>query len=103
LRACLKGLGATKGASTQRVSRFRCRWRSDNYGLGVSSPMGWEIAAIWMDDADPAWYWTWRRVEDDSGRVVEESLAFSRFEHCIDDAQAHGLERADCVVGAHDC
>jgi hypothetical protein len=39
----------------------------------------------------------------DSGRVVEESDAFEQFDHCIEDAQVHGLERADCLVGTHDC
>jgi hypothetical protein len=74
----------------------------DNYRVDVSGAMGWEIAAVWMDDHDPGWYWSWRRLEDDSGRIVEESEAFEQFEHCIDDAQAHGLEQADCVLGAHD-
>jgi hypothetical protein len=51
-----------------------------------------------IDNRDPAWYSSWRRAEDESGRVVKESKAFEQFDHCIEDAQAHGLERADCLV-----
>ena len=29
--------------------------------------MGWEFAAIWVDDPDQAWKWVWRRTADDNG------------------------------------
>jgi hypothetical protein len=61
--------------------------------------MGWEIAAVWVDP-DANWCWTWRRVEDDSGRIIEESSRFPDYEECIEDAQAHGLDYADCVLTA---
>jgi hypothetical protein len=69
----------------------------------ASSPMGWEIAAVWRDDPEGSWYWMWRRVEDDSGRIIEESRHFAEFEECIEDAQAHGLDHADCVLTLQDC
>jgi hypothetical protein len=45
----------------------------------------------------------WRRVEDDSGRIIEDSRHFAEFEECIEDAQAHGLDHADCVLTLQDC
>jgi hypothetical protein len=65
--------------------------------------MGWEIAAVWRDDPEGSWCWMWRRVEDDSGRIIEESRHFPEFEECIEDAQAHGLDHADCVMTMQDC
>ena len=65
--------------------------------------MGWEIAAVWVDDLEGSWSWMWRRVGDDSGRVIEESRHFPEFEECIEDAQAHGLDYADCVLTMQDC
>ena len=54
--------------------------------------MGWEFAALWSDDADAPWQWVWRRIADDSGRVVEESSAFAALEGCMADAKDHGFE-----------
>ena len=53
--------------------------------------MGWEFAALWSDDATP-WQWVWRRVADDSGRVIEESTPFDALEACLADAKKHGFE-----------
>lgn len=53
--------------------------------------MGWEFAALWNDDATP-WQWVWRRIADDSGRVLEESRAFDQLDECIEDAKKNGFE-----------
>ena len=60
--------------------------------------VSWEIAAIFTEEPEPTWRWTWRRVADDSGRVIEESAPFEEFDDCIEDAQVHGLDFADCVL-----
>lgn len=53
--------------------------------------MGWEFAALWTDDTTP-WQWVWRRVADDSGKVIEESGAFQDLTACLDDARKHGFD-----------
>ena len=53
--------------------------------------MGWEFAALWNDDTTP-WQWVWRRIADDSGRVLEESHRFLQLDECVADAQKHGFE-----------
>jgi hypothetical protein len=58
--------------------------------------MGWEFAAVWVDDPRAGWTWTWRRVADDSGTVLAQSGPFIRLEDCLDDARQHGFDEADC-------
>lgn len=58
--------------------------------------MGWEFAALWVDDPDVSWQWVWRRIADDSGEVIAESSAFPRLENCLEDARLHGFEEDDC-------
>ena len=53
--------------------------------------MGWEFAALWSDDTVP-WHWVWRRIADDTGQVVEESIAFHDLDACVDDAKKHGFD-----------
>jgi hypothetical protein len=65
--------------------------------------MGWEIAALWIDEPEASWCRTWRRVEDDSGRIIEESRKFEVFEECLEDARAHGFDHADCAFSTQDC
>jgi hypothetical protein len=57
--------------------------------------MGWEFAAIWVDDPDQAWKWIWRRVADDSGAVLEQSREFPHLHACIEDAKHNGFEDDD--------
>lgn len=83
--------------------RSRSGVRCLTFEADASSPMGWEIAAIWRDDLEESWCWMWRRVEDDSARVIDESRHFREFEECIEDAQAHGLDHAECVLTMQDC
>ena len=64
--------------------------------------MGWEITAVWIEQPDRAWRWMWRRMGDDSDRVIAESPQFVNFEECVQDAETHGLDHADCVL-AEDC
>ena len=58
--------------------------------------MGWEFAAVWVDDPDISWRWTWRRVADDSGAVIAESTSFHELDLCIEDAKKHGFDPDDC-------
>jgi hypothetical protein len=58
--------------------------------------MGWEFAALWLDESAGTWKWVWRRVADDSGDVLEESAEFERLEDCIDDARKNGFEESGC-------
>ena len=58
--------------------------------------MGWEFAAVWVDDADATWKWRWRRVADDSAETIEESAEFCGLEDCIEDARRHGFEGSAC-------
>jgi hypothetical protein len=58
--------------------------------------MGWEFAALWVDDPDASWQWVWRRIADDSGEVIAESSAFPRLDRCLEDARRHGFEEDDC-------
>lgn len=58
--------------------------------------MGWEFAAIWVDDPARSWKWTWRRVADDSGAVLEESAEFALLEDCVEDARKNGYDASDC-------
>ena len=32
--------------------------------------MGWEFAALWVDEAEAPWQWVWRRIADDSGAIA---------------------------------
>jgi hypothetical protein len=58
--------------------------------------MGWQFAARWSDEAEPAWNWLWRRVAADSGAVLEESLLFSSLHECVDDARMNGVDESGC-------
>ena len=60
--------------------------------------MGWEFAALWVDDPDMPWQWVWRRVADDSGALLEQSQAFAELAPCIADATAHGFDDEGCGV-----
>ena len=58
--------------------------------------MGWEFAALWVDDdAVGRWEWAWRRIADDSGAVIAESAAFVHLDQCIEDAKVYGFDD-DC-------
>ncbi|HEV7390707.1 MAG: hypothetical protein ACXWCY_18505 [Burkholderiales bacterium] len=58
--------------------------------------MGWEFAALWVDDPDSTWQWVWRRVADDSGGVIQESHPFQDLALCVADAQKHGFDEDGC-------
>ena len=58
--------------------------------------MGWEFAAEWVDDPVKCWKWTWRRVADDSGEVLEQSRDFVELEDCVADARRHGFDESEC-------
>ena len=58
--------------------------------------MGWEFAALWVDDADAPWQWVWRRIADDNGAVLAESHAFPQLDSCIADAKQHGFDEEGC-------
>lgn len=58
--------------------------------------MGWEFAALWLEDGEAPWKWVWRRVADDSGAVISESAPFTDLDRCLEDAKANGFEEADC-------
>ena len=58
--------------------------------------MGWEFAALWVDDPDEAWIWVWRRRADDSADVLEQSEAFATLEDCVEDARRAGFDESDC-------
>ena len=58
--------------------------------------MGWEFAAVWVDDPANVWKWTWRRVADDSGAVLEQSSEFALLEECVADARQHGFDTSGC-------
>ena len=58
--------------------------------------MGWEFAALWVDDPDAPWQWVWRRIADDSGAVIAESAAFAHLDQCIVDARVNGFDEDDC-------
>ena len=60
--------------------------------------MGWEFAALWVEEADAPWQWVWRRIADDSGEVLAESSRFAELDHCIDDAKQHGFDEGGCEV-----
>ena len=60
--------------------------------------MGWEFAALWVDDPDTPWQWVWRRVADDSGALLEQSRPFGELAPCIEDAKGHGFEDDGCGV-----
>ena len=60
--------------------------------------MGWQFAARWIDEAEPAWTWVWRRVADDSGAVLEESQMFSSLDECVDDARMNGFDESGCAL-----
>jgi hypothetical protein len=61
-----------------------------------SDPLGWEFAAVWVEDPDEAWTWVWRRIADDSGDTLEKSAAFGTLEDCVHDARRHGFDESDC-------
>ena len=54
--------------------------------------MGWEFAALWVDDPDAPWQWVWRRIADDSGAVIAESSAFPQLDVCMEDARRNGFD-----------
>lgn len=58
--------------------------------------MGWEIAALWVDEPDVQWQWVWRRVADDSGEVIAQSKPFPHLDLCIADAKRNGFDEEDC-------
>ena len=58
--------------------------------------MGWEFVALWVDDPDAPWRWVWRRVADDSGALIAESLPFPKLEPCVEDARQNGFDEQDC-------
>ena len=58
--------------------------------------MGWEFAALWVDEPDTPWQWVWRRVADDSGAVIAESAGFADLPACIQDAKANGFDAESC-------
>ena len=58
--------------------------------------MGWEFAALWIDDSDAPWQWVWRRVADDSGKVMAESAAFADLSACIENAKANCFDTEEC-------
>ena len=60
--------------------------------------MGWEFAALWLDDPDVQWHWVWRRVADDNGSLLEQSPPFRDLDTCISDAKQHGFDLDDCVL-----
>ena len=57
--------------------------------------MGWEFAALSVDDPDARWQWVWRRIADDSGSVIAESSAFPQLAACMEDARRNGFDDAD--------
>ena len=59
--------------------------------------MGWEFAALWLDEPDRSWKWVWRRVADDSGATLGQSSCFADLDECVADARRHGFDD-DCVV-----
>ena len=56
--------------------------------------MGWEFAAVWVDDPDQAWRWMWRRVADDSGAVLQQSREFPHLDDCLAEHLTGGLTAA---------
>lgn len=58
--------------------------------------MGWEFAAEWVEDPVRCWKWSWRRVADDSGAVLQQSGGFVQLEDCVDDARQHGFDESGC-------
>lgn len=54
--------------------------------------MGWEFAALSVDDPDMPWQWVWRRVADDSGTLLEQSNPFAGLDACVDDAKRYGFD-----------
>ena len=59
--------------------------------------MGWEFVASWADEPDRRWQWTWRRIADDSGEVLAQSVPFSHLDLCVEDARANGFDEEDCA------
>lgn len=57
--------------------------------------MGWEFAALWVDDPDRPWQWVWRRIADDNGEVIEESSTFAQLALCLADARMKGFDEDD--------
>ncbi|HYC47564.1 MAG TPA: hypothetical protein VED01_18975 [Burkholderiales bacterium] len=58
--------------------------------------MGWEFAALWVDEGDTSWQWVWRRIADDSGSLIAESAPFARLDQCIADARVNGFDEEGC-------
>jgi hypothetical protein len=58
--------------------------------------MGWEFAAVWVEDPDETWRWVWRRVADDSGAVLAQSGDFPHLDACIADARRNGFDGSKC-------
>jgi hypothetical protein len=57
--------------------------------------MGWEFAALWVEDSDEQWHWVWRRRADDTGAALQESASFAQLDDCIEDARRHGFDEGD--------
>jgi len=53
--------------------------------------MGWEFAALWLDEAETP-QWVWRRIADDSGELIAESATFAHLDGCMADAREHGFD-----------
>ena len=58
--------------------------------------MGWEFAALWVEDPDGAWKWVWRRVADDSGDALQQSEQFPALDDCIENARQNGFDESSC-------
>ena len=58
--------------------------------------MGWEFAALWVEDPEGAWKWYWRRITDDSGALVEQSRPFPALDDCVEDAKRNGFDESGC-------
>ena len=55
--------------------------------------MGWEFAALWVDESGTP-QWVWRRIADDSGDLIAESTPFAHLDLCMADARAHGFDES---------
>ena len=61
--------------------------------------MGWEFAALWVDDPEVPWQWVWRRIADDSGTVIAESSVFPQLGLCMEDARRNGFDDDGAPAG----
>ena len=60
--------------------------------------MGWEFAALWVDDSELSWKWIWRRVADDDGALLAKSVEFPSLDACIVDARRNGFDDEGCSI-----